>query len=72
MPQNYSVPLVPRFEIEGPSDYSYPGTVCLPQVPIPEGFEVDVGDHATIQVIEAAQHGATMYSVSFPVSSPPK
>lgn len=64
VPQNYSVPLAARFEIEGPTDYPYPGTICLSQLPIPEGFEVKVGDHATIQVIETALHGASMYSVS--------
>lgn len=63
MPQNYSVPLAAGFEIRGPTDGPYPGTVCLPQLPIPEGFEVEIGGHATIQVVEVAKHGAAMYSV---------
>ncbi|KAI1344141.1 hypothetical protein F5Y15DRAFT_410992 [Xylariaceae sp. FL0016] len=62
VPQNYSVPLVAGFQIQGPSDSAYPGTVCLPQVPIPAGYDVRVGDEATIQVVEIAKHGAAMYS----------
>ncbi|KAH9899106.1 hypothetical protein F4778DRAFT_186325 [Xylariomycetidae sp. FL2044] len=62
IPANYSVPLARGFEIEGPTDGPYPGTICLPYLPIPEGFEVKVGDHATIQIIEAATHGASQYS----------
>ncbi|KAI3337204.1 hypothetical protein HD806DRAFT_528776 [Xylariaceae sp. AK1471] len=63
-PQNYSVPLVPGFDIIGPTDAPYPGSVCLPQVSIPQGYDVMVGDLATIQVVEIATHGAAMYSVS--------
>ncbi len=72
VPQNYSTPLVARFELRGPADHPYSGGVCLPQVPLPEGLEVKVGDHATIQVVEAAQHGAALYSVSsvFPLYLP--
>lgn len=55
---------MPRFEIEGPTDSPYDGSICLPQVPLPEGSEVEVGEHATIQIVEAAVHGAAMYSVS--------
>jgi hypothetical protein len=66
VPVNYSVPLVPPFEIIGPSNNPYPGTVCLPQIPIPSGYDVKPGDHATIQVIEAAKHGAGMFSASKP------
>ena len=57
------MPLVPRFEIRGPTDNPYDGSICLPHVPLPEGTEVKVGDHATIQIVEAATHGAAMYSV---------
>ena len=64
IPENYSAPLVLRFEIEGPTDDPYDGSICLPQVPLPEGFEAEVGGHATIQIVEAAVHGAAMYSVS--------
>lgn len=63
---NYSTPLWPPFEIEGPTDNPYPGTVCLPQVDIPPSLGVEVGQNATIQIIEAAVHGAGMFSVSVP------
>ncbi|KAK9784505.1 putative FCH domain-containing protein [Seiridium cardinale] len=62
IPTNYSVPLLPPFEIIGPSNNPYPGTVCQPFIPIPSGYDVKPGDLATIQVIEAAVHGAGMYS----------
>ncbi|CAJ2506879.1 Uu.00g080650.m01.CDS01 [Anthostomella pinea] len=63
VPMNYSVPLVAGFAISGPQgDDPYPGTVCLPQVPVPAGYDVRVGDLATIQVVEIATHGAAMYS----------
>ncbi|KAI1875116.1 uncharacterized protein JN550_002545 [Neoarthrinium moseri] len=62
VPSNYSSPLWPRFEIEGPSNNPYPGTICLPQVPVPSGYDIKPGDRATIQVVEAAVHGAAMYS----------
>ncbi|KAI1085558.1 hypothetical protein F5B20DRAFT_518821 [Whalleya microplaca] len=62
IPPNYSFPLVPRFEIIGPTDNPYPDSICLPQVSLPEGLKANVGDLATIQVVEAAKHGAAMYS----------
>lgn len=58
--------MVPIFQIIGPSNGAYPGTICLPQVPLPVNASVKAGDKATIQVIEHAQHGASLYSVSFP------
>jgi hypothetical protein len=64
IPTNYSVPLLPPFEIIGPSHNPYPGTICQPQIPIPSGYNVKAGDQATIQVVEAAVHGAALYSVS--------
>lgn len=65
VPQNYSVPLA-RFELVGPSDNPYPGTVCIPSIEVPAGFSVSAGDRATIQVVEAAVHGAALYSVGPP------
>ncbi|KAI8628723.1 hypothetical protein F5Y19DRAFT_476271 [Xylariaceae sp. FL1651] len=62
LPPIYSVPLVPAFDIVGPTDDPYPGSVCLPQVPIPQAFDVKAGDFATLQVVELAVHGAAMYS----------
>ena len=61
-PPNMSFPMVPLFQIVGPSKNPYPGTFCLPQVPLPAGANVKIGDNATIQVIETAIHGAALYS----------
>ncbi|KAK0390557.1 hypothetical protein NLU13_0061 [Sarocladium strictum] len=61
-PKNMSFPMVPTFQIIGPSNGAYPGTVCLPQVPLPVNASVKAGDMATIQVVELAQHGAALYS----------
>ncbi|THC91163.1 hypothetical protein EYZ11_009376 [Aspergillus tanneri] len=61
-PPNMSHPMVPPFQIVGPSNKAYPGTICLPQVPLPANISVSPGDKATIQVIETAQHGASLYN----------
>ncbi|KAK3941978.1 putative gpi anchored protein [Diplogelasinospora grovesii] len=61
-PPNMSNPMVPPFQILGPSKNPYPGTVCLPQVPLPVNASVQAGDNATIQVVELAVHGAALYS----------
>ncbi|CAI6341143.1 unnamed protein product [Periconia digitata] len=61
-PKNYSHAMLPVFQIVGPSNVQYNGTFCLPQVPLPTGYEPKVGDNATIQVIELAQHGASLYN----------
>jgi hypothetical protein len=63
-PLNYSHTMVPVFQIQGPSNQQYPGQFCLPQVPLPANYTPQVGDNATIQVIELAQHGAALYNVS--------
>lgn len=63
IPPNMSNPMIKPFAFEGPSDLPYPGTICLPQVPLPAGHTVNVGDNATIQVVLAAQHGAALYNV---------
>jgi hypothetical protein len=62
-PLNYSHAMLPVFQILGPSNQEYNGTFCLPQVPLPADFKPKVGDNATIQVIELAQHGASLYNV---------
>lgn len=62
-PLNYSHAMLPVFSITGPSNVQYNGTFCLPQVPLPANFTPSVGDNATIQVIEIAQHGAALYNV---------
>ncbi|KAF2681775.1 hypothetical protein K458DRAFT_420539 [Lentithecium fluviatile CBS 122367] len=61
-PLNYSHSMLPVFSITGPSNVQYNGTFCLPQVPLPANFTPNVGDNATIQVIETAQHGAALYN----------
>jgi hypothetical protein len=64
-PQNFSNPMVSVFQISGPSKGPYPGTFCLPQVPLPVNATVNIGDNATIQVVETAVHGAALFNVSF-------
>ncbi|KHN94404.1 uncharacterized protein MAM_07720 [Metarhizium album ARSEF 1941] len=61
-PDNMSNPMVHPFTIQGPTNNPYPGTVCLPQVPLPVNASVKPGDLATIQLVELAQHGAALYS----------
>lgn len=61
-PMNMSHAMLPVFQITGPSNEQYPGTFCLPQVPLPANYTPQVGDNATIQVIETAQHGAALYN----------
>lgn len=63
-PLNMSHNMIPVFSISGPSNDMYPGSICLLQVPLPTNVSVNVGDNATIQVVEIAQHGAALYSVS--------
>lgn len=61
-PQNMSNSMVHQFQIVGPTNNPYPGTICFPQVPLPVNTTVKAGDKATIQVVELAQHGAALYS----------
>lgn len=61
-----SFPTVGPFEVIGPTNNPYPGTFCLPQVPLPANVTVNVGDLATIQVVETTVHGAGLYNVCFP------
>ncbi|KAH7029569.1 uncharacterized protein B0I36DRAFT_245481 [Microdochium trichocladiopsis] len=61
-PRNMSFPMVPPFQLLGPSKNPYPGTVCLPQVPLPVNTTVRAGDNATIQIVEIAAHGAALFS----------
>lgn len=62
VPANMSNPMISAFEIVGPTKQPYPGTFCLPQVPLPANSTVQVGDNATIQIIETAVHGAALYN----------
>lgn len=61
-PDNYSFVMQNGLNIVGPSREPWPGTFCLPQVPLPANLHVNVGDNATIQVIETALHGAALYN----------
>jgi hypothetical protein len=63
IPENMSHPVVSPFQITGPTNNPYPGTVCLPQVPLPANISVSPGDYATIQLVETAKHGAALYNV---------
>jgi hypothetical protein len=69
IPPNMSDPMLPPFQIVGPTSNPYPGTFCLPQVPLPANITVNVGDLATIQVIETAIHGAALYNVGILITS---
>lgn len=62
-PPNMSFPMVSPFQIIGPNANPYPGTICLPEVPLPANASVKAGDNATIQVVEIAKHGAALFSV---------
>ncbi|GES64265.1 hypothetical protein P170DRAFT_478824 [Aspergillus terreus] len=62
VPPNMSHPMVSPFQITGPTNNPYPGTICIPQVPLPANISVKAGDHATIQVVETAKHGAALYN----------
>ena len=64
VPMNYSYNMVPVFQIIGPTNQLYNGSFCLPQIPLPVNYTAVIGANATIQVIETAQHGASLYSVS--------
>jgi hypothetical protein len=61
-PPNMSNPMMNGVEIVGPTNEPYPGTWCFPHVPLPANRTVNVGDNATIQVIELAKHGAALYN----------
>ncbi|CAI7604068.1 unnamed protein product [Penicillium glandicola] len=62
LPENMSHPVVSPFQIVGPTNNPYPGTVCLPQVPLPANISVSPGDYATIQLVETAKHGAALFN----------
>jgi len=71
-PPNMSSPMVPPFQILGPSNHTYPGTVCLPHAPLPAHAYIKAGDNATIQLIELGAQGGALYSVraSSPLFTP--
>ncbi|KAK3356474.1 hypothetical protein B0T25DRAFT_497052 [Lasiosphaeria hispida] len=61
-PSNYSMIMVPVFQINAPTENPYPGTVCLTQVSLPKGVKPKKGDLASIQIVQAQRHGAALYS----------
>jgi hypothetical protein len=64
IPSNYSLPMMPMFQVTGPTNDAFNGTVCLPQVQLPKGVVPRPGDKASIQLVQAAKHGAALFSVS--------
>jgi len=61
-PPNMSHPVVPPFEITGPTNDEFAGQFCLPQIGMPANVSLQVGQNITLQVVELAQHGAALYS----------
>lgn len=62
-PPNMTNVISPVFQITGPSRDPFPGTFCFPDLPLPKNANVQIGDNATIQVIQVALHGASLYNV---------
>lgn len=61
-----SHPMVQMFQISGPTNEEYPARpICIPQVGMPANLSLPSGTNATIQVVEAAKHGAALYTVRF-------
>ena len=65
-PDNYSYPMVDVFQIMGPTDEMYPGTLCMPEVQLPTNVSVKAGDNATIQIVQTPKFGSALYSVCLP------
>lgn len=65
-PANFSTQMMPEFSFTFPSDKAYENQICLPDVTLPERVRgaVRAGDNATIQIVETAKHGGSLYSVS--------
>ncbi|KXT18036.1 hypothetical protein AC579_4572 [Pseudocercospora musae] len=61
-PPHYMNNLVQAFQIIGPTNTVYMAQFCLPDVRIPADLGLNKGDNVTIQVIETAQHGASLYT----------
>jgi hypothetical protein len=68
-PPNMTNIMVPVFQITAPSRDPFPGHFCLPDLPLPRNATVKVGDNATVQVIQVALHGASLYNVSLFIDS---
>lgn len=59
---NYTT-IVDAWQLLGPSNGPYPGTLCIPEIEVPGNLGVKAGDEATIQVVELATHGASLFAV---------
>lgn len=62
VPPNMTNVMHPIFQLVGASKDPYPGHFCFPDLPLPKDFKAKVGDNATIQVIQVALHGASLYN----------
>jgi hypothetical protein len=62
-PQNYSHALTPPIAVAGVNASTWPGQVCIPQTSMPTGMQYNIGDLATIQVVQVAATGEAVYSV---------
>lgn len=62
-PMNYTT-IVDTWQLLGPSNGPYPGTLCIPEIEVPGDLGVKAGDEATIQVVELATHGASLFACS--------
>ncbi|ETS78288.1 hypothetical protein PFICI_10350 [Pestalotiopsis fici W106-1] len=62
LPPNHSLVMVPVFNIDGPTNAEYHDSICLDHVPLPANVTVNPGDNATIQIVQAAKHGAALYN----------
>ncbi|KAL5614375.1 hypothetical protein BROUX41_004481 [Berkeleyomyces rouxiae] len=63
-PMNFTNQLVLPFELQGPSNGPFPGTLCLPNVQVPEALGVRAGMNASLQIVELATHGASLFACS--------
>jgi len=62
-PGNFSHLAMPPLAITGKDDLNpWAGQFCLPQVPMPAGVQFNVGDSATIQVVQVAANGQAVYN----------
>ena len=64
--------MLPVEQLVGPTKDEYFSSVCFPQVPLPVNATVNIGDNATIQVVEATLHGASLYSCADITFADPK
>lgn len=63
-PMNFTTPLAAPWQLLGPSNGPYPGTLCLKDIKVPKEYGVKAGDLATIQVVELAAHGGSLFGCS--------